>query len=311
MLPAGGPAGWERWTAPAAVLACLLWSSAFVGVKIGLRYMPPLTFAGVRFVVSGLLLAPFWAGRVGAGREILRNWRLVALVAGLQTVVLYGAFFVGMTMIGGAQGAILLGAYPLMAAVLAHFTMDDDRLGAGKIVSIALGLAGVAVISLASRPWEPAGLRQLGGIALLLVGILSSAVANIVAARSRGAMNPVLLTSVQMALGGAVLLAAAGATESVPMRLPPWQFLAAMFYLASVSAVGFTIWYALLRHVKVSRLNMWRFVIPVFGAGLSWMLLPGESPDVASVAGVVCVAAAVVLSHRQAASESAVAGPVG
>ena len=121
--------------APAAVLACLLWSSAFVGVKIGLRYMPPLTFAGVRFVVSGLLLAPFWVGRGGAGREILRNWRLVALVAGLQTVVLYGAFFVGMTMIGGAQGAILLGTYPLVAAVrgfsLVHNPVRIASLGSG------------------------------------------------------------------------------------------------------------------------------------------------------------------------------------
>ena len=42
------------------VLACFLWSTAFAGVKIGFRHLPaPLTFAGLRFTLAGLMLIPF------------------------------------------------------------------------------------------------------------------------------------------------------------------------------------------------------------------------------------------------------------
>lgn len=297
----------RRWAAPGAIFSCLLWSTAFVGVKIGLRYAPPLTFAGVRFVLAGLLLVPFWIGRVKAGPAIVGNWRLVVTVAVLQTAILYGTFFVGMTRIGGAQGAILLGSYPLIASILAHFVMDDDRLSRGKIASIMLGMAGVATIAVASKPWQPAGLNQLVGMGFVLVGICSSSVANVVVARRGGAMNPVLLNSLQMALGGAILLAAAAMTEPLPRQLPKWEFFVTLVYLAGVSAVGFSIWYALLKHVKVSRLNMWKFLVPVFGAALSWIFLAGESPDPASVIGMFCVAAAVLFSHRQATAQGAVA----
>ena len=44
---------------------------------------------------------------------------------------------------------------------------------------------------------------------------------------------------------------------------------------------------------------MWKFTIPVFGACLSWLLLPDESPNISSLAGMFCVASAVLISHKQ------------
>ncbi|MFW5877888.1 MAG: EamA family transporter, partial [bacterium] len=53
-----------------AIIACLLWSTAFVGVKIGLEYETPLQFAGERFFISGLLILPFSGG-------MKRHWQIV------------------------------------------------------------------------------------------------------------------------------------------------------------------------------------------------------------------------------------------
>jgi drug/metabolite transporter (DMT)-like permease len=139
---------------------------------------------------------------------------------------------------------------------------------------------------------------------LVLVGVCTSSAANILVARSRGAVHPALLNSLQMVLGGGILLAVAMRVEGPPVAVPAWQFLVVLLYMAALSAVGFTIWFALLKHQKVSRLNMWRFVIPVFGAVICWVSLEDESPDVISVIGMVCVAGSVLLSHRQAASEA-------
>ncbi|HOG57194.1 MAG TPA: EamA family transporter, partial [Bacteroidales bacterium] len=42
-----------------AIVACLLWSTAYAGIKLGLQYDTPLHFAGLRFMIAGLMLLPF------------------------------------------------------------------------------------------------------------------------------------------------------------------------------------------------------------------------------------------------------------
>ncbi|NEW84143.1 MAG: hypothetical protein GZ094_17490, partial [Mariniphaga sp.] len=48
----------------------------------------------------------------------------------------------------------------------------------------------------------------------------------------------------------------------------------------------------------------WKFIIPVFGAILSWILIPNESPDLVSIAGITTTAIALVLFNRQNAIQS-------
>ena len=287
--------------APWAVAACLLWASAFPVVKIGLAHMRPLTFAGFRFMLAGCLVLPFCARPKAVRFAFRRHWRVILKVSFLQTVLLYGTFFLGMSLVRGAQGAIVCGASPLASALLAHFLMKDDRMTLGKAATIALGMVGVVTIAVASKPWSPAGLREFGGLGLLTVGVCSSALSGVGVARNRGKINAPLLAGLQMFLGGAVLLAVATFVEGLPRTAPPAPFFAALAWLAFVSAAGFSIWFYWLGRVKVSQLNMWKFLLPVFGCIGSWVLLTGESPDAPSVAGMVCVAAAVLLNQLQAA----------
>ena len=168
-----------RTSASLAILACLLWGSAFPAVKVGLEHMPPLTFAGIRFILAGALLVPFWVGRENAIAAIRRNWRLIVKVAFLQTVILYGLFFWGLSLVGGAQGAIILGSSPLAMAVMAHWMMKDDRMSMGKTGAIALGLVGVVIVVLGRSANGQAGKNQLLGMALLAVTVISSGLASI------------------------------------------------------------------------------------------------------------------------------------
>ena len=82
-----------------AILACFLWSTAFVGVKIGLRYSKPLSFAGIRFIISGLILLPFCGNIFSYISIVRRNFRTIALTGVFQTFILYYFFYTGMTMV--------------------------------------------------------------------------------------------------------------------------------------------------------------------------------------------------------------------
>jgi drug/metabolite transporter (DMT)-like permease len=281
-----------------AISVCVLWSTAFAAVQTAFKYTDsPVTLAGVRFCIAGCILIPFNGHPRNYVGFLRQSWRPVMLVSLFQTVILYGLAFWGMNMARGAQSAIMMGASPLIASVMAHFTMPGDRMTWRKIFAIALGMAGVAVISLSSKPWGDAGPSECLGLLVLLLAQFSAVTGNIVVARRKTHMPPVLLNSAQIGIGGVILVLLGLGIEGVPEVPTAPTFYAVLLWLALISAICFTVWFHLLRRVPVSRLNMWGFVTPVFGAIFSWTFLAQESPDALSIIGMVAVALAMVLSQ--------------
>ncbi len=299
LSPKAGPAAYV----PLAVFACFLWGSAFAAIKIALETAEPLTLAALRYVIAGLILIPFLPNRLRTIVYLRRSWGFILMVSLLQTVVVCGVFTIAMQWTKGAHGAILIGVSPLISAIMAHFLMSNDRMSLAKVGVISLGLVGVVIIALASKPWEPAGLAELGGMGLIVMCMASAALSNVIIAKRRKRVSPLLLNSLQMGLGGLVFIPLALAFEGLPSEIPPAKFFVSIIYLAAVSAVAFSIWFHLLRTVKVSQLNVWKFLIPLFGATLSWILLPDESPTVWTVTGMVLVAMSVLLNARKGATK--------
>lgn len=286
-----------------AVTACLLWSTAFVGVKVGLKYAGPFAFAGQRFVLAGLLLLPFWWPRRPNFRVVCGHAGMILSIALFQTFILYGLFYFGMTLIPGALAAMVIGASPLVTAVLAHYCMTGDRLSPLKGGSLLLGLVGVAVLSLSRQPWVSAtGLAEVAGIGVLLLANVAGALGNILVARHKTELDPVFLNSAQLFIGGLGLWLLSLILEVQPSVTVSWSYYVSLGWLAFLSAAAFSIWFVLLRRpgVRVSELNLWKFLIPVCGALFSWLLLPQEQPSLWPIVGMLCIAAAIVLFNFQA-----------
>jgi len=280
-----------------AILACLLWSSSFVTVKHALDYQSPLNLAGMRFVLAGLIQIPLCGSFLAPFSLMRREFTTVLLVSLFHTIYLYGTFFIGMVWVRGAEGAIMIGAGPLASALTAHVMMHDDKMQKRTMTSIAIGMAGVVFISLASKPWNPIGLKEFFGLMLLLSGAVVSAIGNVVVAKRKGGLHPVALNSAQMLLGGVVLLLIALPFESFPLLQLPAVFYGQLLWLATISATAFGIWFYLLSRIKVSKLNLWKFLIPLSGAALSWIILPEESPTLPSLAGMALIVAGIVIGQ--------------
>jgi drug/metabolite transporter (DMT)-like permease len=285
-----------------AILACLLWSTSFVTVKHALEYQPPLTLAGLRFLLAGVIQLPLCRHAALPFQLMRREFVTVLLVSLFHTIYLYGTFFIGMMWVRGAEAAIMIGAGPLSSALMAHLLMHNDKLERQTVIGILFGMSGIVLISLASKPWSPAGLKEFFGLMLLLSGSVVSAIGNIVVARRRGGLPPVALNSAQMLLGGAVLLAIAAATEGLPTLARPAVFYGQLSWLAVISATAFAIWFHLLGRVRVSRLNLWKFLIPLSGAVLSWMILPDESPNLYSLTGMALIVVGIAVGQRYSAA---------
>ena len=284
-----------------AIIACILWSTAFPAVKIGLLYCDPLPFAGIRFIFSGFILLLFII-LIKKKADIslslsFPQYKTVFWVSIFQTVILYALYFIGMTYVSSAIAAIIIGSSPLITALTAHVITNDDKITKAKLACIIAGIFGIVIITVDKSPLGQGSYSQIYGIILLIVSSISSAVGNIIVSKDKGMVNPVILTSYQMIIGGVILLGISILFYGIPPLVTNFIFYIALFWLAILSAIAFSIWFWLLQkdEVQVSELNIWKFIIPVFGVVLCWILIPDEHPSVIITIGMLIAAFSVLL----------------
>lgn len=283
------------------IFACFMWSTAFVGIKIGYRYMSaPFNFAGMRFFLAGLMLIPFCL-RKSFYEEIRENKRLIIFVTLFQTFIGYALYYYAMSLIDGAIASIIIGAGPLITAILSHFLMDNDKLSLKKSLTLNMGMSGIVIIMISTKPTGVVGLLELLGIILLLFNSTLGALVNIKIAKDKKNINPIFLSSIQMILGGILLMGLGFMVEGRHSLNLPMEFYLSLIWLALISAVATSIWYILLRqeNIKVSELNMWKFLIPLSGALLSWIILPEESPSFSSILGMFLILTSLILYYKK------------
>jgi drug/metabolite transporter (DMT)-like permease len=287
-----------------AILSCLLWSTAFAGIKIGLQYCDPMTFAGVRFIISGLLLLPLWFLKKNVYKRILRNWKLILAVALFQTYILYALMFWALLYVSGTVTAIIVGSSPLITAITTHFFTSNDKLNRKKLLSFFIGITGIVVIAL--NKYDISGNNNyILGIMLLILSSFASAIGNIIVSTRKSLISPVTLTSTQMFIGGIFLLITALLINGTPHIPKAPAFYAALLWLSFISAAAFSIWFILLKikDIKVSDLNVWKFIIPIFGAVFSWIFVSGEHPEFITILGML-IAASSILMYNLVEKES-------
>jgi drug/metabolite transporter (DMT)-like permease len=287
-------------TSVLAVISCLLWSSAFAGVKFGLQYTTPIQFAGIRFFMAGLLVLPL-AIRINPHYfRILRDHlKIILLFAFLQTFLQYLMFYTGINMIPAAVAAIVIGSQPFFISLVAHFFMPGDRMTLVKAVIILFGILGVVLVSFGKDPGSATGSIAIAGIGLMVAINILSGFTNVLVAREKNMIPPLVISSASMTIGGFCLILFSIPLEGFHFGPKPPQYFIALAWLSMLSAIAISIWITLLKRpgIKVSDLNLWKFLIPLSGAVLSWILIPGEHPEWLSIAGMVIIALSLIIMN--------------
>ncbi len=283
-----------------AIVTCLLWSTAYAGIKIGLQYDTPLHFAGVRFTLAGLMILPFTVKPGAFIRMIREHWKIVIWVTVLQTIVNYILFYLGMDMVPGALGAVIVGSQPLVTAVAAALMHEGDPLTRRKVVTIVFGITGVILISAGRQAFKLGGMIELLGVFMILGANIATATSNVMVSIKSKGMNPLVLSSTSLFIGGAIIWLISIPLEGKPQGPMPVKYWLILLWLSFMAANAFSIWFRLLQrpHVKVSELNLWKFIIPVVGAILSWLFVPGEKPEWLTIAGMIIITSSLILFYK-------------
>jgi len=254
---------------------CGIWGSTWLAIKLGLRDLPPITFAGIRFALAGaVLFAIIWLSGARLPRS-RRDWILLGYTGLLSITVNYALVFWGEQYISSGLAALLSATVPLFGLPLAHRYLQSEPLTLGKAVGVVLGILGVAVVF--------SGELGIGGpIALwasvgIIIAALATAHAGVLVKAGGTHIEPSVLAGVQMVGGCVPLLIAGVALEGSPLHFH-WTplALACLTYLTIVgSVIAFLMYYWLIRHTAVSAVLMIPLLTPLV-AVLFGVLFAGE-----------------------------------
>ena len=273
---------------------CLLWSSAFAVSKVALADCPPLLLLSVRFLVAGAITL--------AGARMLHvkwhlAWRdgLVLAAIGIANNALYLGFsYSGMRTVSAGLTALIVSTNPVLTSLLAACFLGE-RMTVGKIIGLALCVAGVAFI-VESRIAN--GTASLLGIGLIVLALVSLVSGTILFKRFAPSANLAVANGVQTLAGGLALTPFAFAFESVSEIVPTWRLLAAIAYLALCgSVVAYLLWFRLLTMFGATAASAYHFLMPPLGMLFGWILL-GEQVDVRDLIGVLPVVVGIYLVTR-------------
>jgi len=279
-----------------AIIACLLWSTVYPAIKIGLNYAPPFHFAGIRFIISGLMILPFTIKPSLYIKMIKDHWKVVLWVTALQTLLNYSLFYHGLKLVPGALGAVIVGSQPLITAIVSAIMMKDEKLSGNKILTIIVGISGVVLISAGRQAFRLGTLSELIGVLMIFSANFATATSNVIISAKSRKMNPFVLSSFSLFTGGVMIFIMSLLTEQQPPWDLPVKYWLILGWLSFTSAFAFSIWYYLLQRpgVKVSELNLWKFIIPAVGAVLSWVFVPDEHPEWLTVAGIMIITVSLI-----------------
>lgn len=274
----------------------LVWSSTYLALHWVVAELPPLTAAGLRFVLAGLVLVA--VARLRSGR--LPDLRTAAWAAPLGILV----FAVGNGFVAIAQRSVPSGTAAVACAAVPCFATAIEALfgtptSRRQIAGVVLGLAGVVVLDLDALGAGLAG-PGLGAPGLLLVlAPLGWALGSVLAKRKLGG-DPFGAAGVQMMGGGLAALALGAALGEVWPEVVSAKAIAAWVYLLVVgSLVAFSAYVYLLFRTPVGVATSYAFVNPVVALGLGWAI-EGETlgPTTPIAAALVLAGLALVLARR-------------
>ena len=228
------------------------------------------------------------------------HWRVFMIVTLLQTLINYSLFYIGLDMVPGALGAVIVGSQPLVTAVTSSMLNKEDKLTRGKIVTITFGIAGVILISAGRQAFKLGNATELLGVLLILIANIATATSNVVVSLKSKGINPLVLSSTSLFTGGIIMYLVSIPIEGSPHGSFPLRYWIILLWLSFMAASAFSIWYKLLQRpgVKVSELNLWKFIIPVVGAVLSWLLVPGENPEWLTIGGMIIITSSLIMFFR-------------
>ncbi len=280
-------------------LLILIWSTTWSVIRVSLDGIPPFTGISIRFAIAALILwsvARSKRFKFDARRD-LWLWLIQALLA---FSISYGVVYWAEQWVPSGLTSVLYSTLPLFVTLFAYVALPEERVGGWGILGLLIGFAGVAVI-FSDDVGALAGPQVRRAALVLLLAPFGNAVSQVVVKRWAQGVHALSLTAPPMAMTSVIFAVLAWIFERDREVVFNTSSVLTTLYLAVVgSAVTFSLFFWLLKHVRATQLSLMAYAIPVAAVAIGTVFLD-EPLTARMVAGSLLVIGGVAFAVRPAA----------
>src|SRR5579864_1518652 len=273
-----------------------VWGSTFLAIRVGVREVPPLVLAAMRFSVAGAVLYGWMLAR-GERSPTARQWGSASLLGIVIFVFDYGLLFWAEQRVPSGIAAVVMATIPAFIAVAEIFVLRTQELTLRLTLALLIGIAGVAVLMSRSLNLGGAPVDRKGAMALIFASI-SWSVATVIARKLPLPTSKVMSSGAQMLAGGVFLTLAAAALGEFgnfhPSAISLGAWLSLLYLVVAGSIIGFTAYVWLIHHESPTKVGTYAYVNPVV-AVLVGYLLGGEALGTRTILGTLFILISVIV----------------
>jgi drug/metabolite transporter (DMT)-like permease len=278
----------------------LFWGGTFLAIRYAVTEVPPLLTIATRCVGGAVLLYAWLFWRGGLERPTPKQWLTSAIAGAFLFVGCHGVLAWAEQRVSSGQAALFLTSIPLWLVLL---TSLRERKAPARLViaGLVLGTVGVALLVRGNGEWSGTLLDRLA----LIASGLSWAIGSLIARHGARPASAAQSTAMQLAAGGAVVLALSAATGEFAGwslgQVTPRGAISLVFLVVAGTVIGFGAYTWLLRVTTPAAVGTYAFVNPVVALALAWAV--GDEPfSVRTILAAGIVLGAVLLIWKSSST---------
>jgi drug/metabolite transporter (DMT)-like permease len=273
-----------------------VWGSTFLAIRVGVREVPPLVLASMRFFIAGLVIF-LWMRLTGTPSPSRREWFAASILAICIFVLDYGLLFWAEQRVPSGIAAVMLATIPVFMSLSEIIVLRTQRLTVRLALALLVGIAGVSVLVSRSANVGEAPIDRRGAIALVIAA-MSWSIASALTRKLSLPESKVMSAGAQM-LSGGILLAVAAAIfgefrgfHIAAVSRNVWFALA--YLIVAGSIIGFTAYVWLLHYESPTKVGTYAYVNPVVAVIVGYFL-GGETVGTRTILGTLLVLVSVIV----------------
>jgi drug/metabolite transporter (DMT)-like permease len=293
MPAARDPVQRAAWVFPG--LFVVLWSTGFVGAKLGLPYAEPATLLVIRFLIVIAILLPVCVLMRAPWPSHPTEWVHMAFAGALIQAGYLGGVFLSLNRgMPAGVSSLITGLQPILAAVLSGWILGE-RTNARQWLGLLLGIVGVALV--VHEKWVLQGVGP-AATALSVLALVSISLGAVWQKRHCSRVD--LRTGAAIQFTAAALVLAPYAllfeTREVVWSATLVGVMAWLVCALSLGAVFLLFW--LIRHGAATKVASLMYLVPPCTALVAWPMF-GETYTAYSAGGMGLAVLAVWLVSRE------------
>lgn len=287
----------------ALIALYIVWGSTYLAIRFAVETIPPFLHAGLRFLISGLILV-IWRRAAGDAMPTRSQWKSLTIIGTLLLLGGNSLVAVAEQRIASGIAALIIGTVPLWLVVIETIRPGGVKPSWQALIGLIVGFGGIYLLV---GPTDLSGGLQFDAVGTILL-VIAAFLWSLGSIYSRSADLPksaLMMTGGEMLAGSIPIFIVSilfGEWKSFSFaQVSSESWLALLYLITFGSMVGFVAYIWLLQNAPISLVATYAYVNPLVAVFLgNWFAQESLTPRILVGAVIIIGSVIFINSARQA-----------